>query len=114
MSQAEYYFSLLPVFLQSIQEVGGYVLIAMNEAANIPLVNLRLIRGQNLKEGRYALLVMSNYNRNPSSATLDYTGGLRQLQLSSLTGTHTDADADARSRLAVRQGSGTWERRHLG
>ncbi|KAK2859787.1 hypothetical protein Q5P01_004407 [Channa striata] len=72
-------------FLQSIQEVGGYVLIAMNEAATIPLVNLRLIRGQNLYEGLYALLVMSNYNRNHSSATLNYTSGLRQLQLSSLT-----------------------------
>ncbi|KAG7231372.1 hypothetical protein INR49_012212 [Caranx melampygus] len=72
-------------FLQSIQEVSGYVLIAMNEAATIPLVNLRLIRGQNLYEGQYALLVMSNYNRNLSSATLNYTSGLRQLQLSSLT-----------------------------
>ncbi|KAL7373850.1 hypothetical protein ABVT39_015874 [Epinephelus coioides] len=72
-------------FLQSIQEVGGYILIAMNEAANIPLVNLRLIRGQNLYENQYALLVISNYNRNTSSATLNYTSGLRQLQLSSLT-----------------------------
>ncbi|XP_074484735.1 melanoma receptor tyrosine-protein kinase-like [Sebastes fasciatus] len=72
-------------FLQTIQEVGGYVLIAMNEAADIPLVNLKLIRGQNLYENEFALLVMSNYNRNHSSATLNYTGGLRQLQLSSLT-----------------------------
>uniref|UniRef100_A0A7N8XZF4 Receptor protein-tyrosine kinase n=1 Tax=Mastacembelus armatus TaxID=205130 RepID=A0A7N8XZF4_9TELE len=72
-------------FLQSIQEVSGYVLIAMNEAATIPLFNLRLIRGQYLYEGQYALLVMSNYNRNHSSATLNYTSGLRQLQLSSLT-----------------------------
>lgn len=75
-----------PLFSQSIQEVGGYVLIAMNEVAELPLVNLRLIRGQNLYEGRFALLVMSNYNRNHSSATLNYTSGLRQLQLSSLTG----------------------------
>uniref|UniRef100_A0A3Q1BMD8 Receptor protein-tyrosine kinase n=1 Tax=Amphiprion ocellaris TaxID=80972 RepID=A0A3Q1BMD8_AMPOC len=60
-------------FLQTIQEVGGYVLIAMNEAATVPLVNLRLIRGQSLYEGRYSLLVMSNYNRNVSSATLNYT-----------------------------------------
>uniref|UniRef100_A0A665VA60 Receptor protein-tyrosine kinase n=1 Tax=Echeneis naucrates TaxID=173247 RepID=A0A665VA60_ECHNA len=68
-------------FLQSIQEVSGYVLIAMNEVATIPLVNLKLIRGQNLYEGRYALLVMSNYNRNLSSPTLNYTkvliGGLK-------------------------------------
>uniref|UniRef100_A0A3B4WFW1 Receptor L-domain domain-containing protein n=1 Tax=Seriola lalandi dorsalis TaxID=1841481 RepID=A0A3B4WFW1_SERLL len=77
-------------FLQSIQEVSGYVLIAMNEAATVPLVNLRLIRGQNLYEGQFALLVMSNYNRNLSSATLNYTSGLRQLQLSSLTGMNTN------------------------
>uniref|UniRef100_A0A3Q2SU24 Receptor protein-tyrosine kinase n=2 Tax=Fundulus heteroclitus TaxID=8078 RepID=A0A3Q2SU24_FUNHE len=70
-------------FLQSIQEVGGYVLIAMNEVATIPLVNLRLIRGQNLYEGRYALLVMSNYNK--SQSTQNFTAGLRQLQLSNLT-----------------------------
>ncbi|KAE8279576.1 Melanoma receptor tyrosine-protein kinase [Larimichthys crocea] len=72
-------------FLQSIQEVGGYVLIAMNDAEKVPLINLRLIRGQNLYESQYALLVMSNYNRNHSSATLNYTSGLKQLQLSSLT-----------------------------
>ncbi|CAN9506093.1 unnamed protein product [Ophioblennius macclurei] len=72
-------------FLQTIQEVGGYVLIAMNEAPVIPLLNLRLIRGQNLYEGQYALLVMSNYNKNPSSATLNYTSGLQELQLSSLS-----------------------------
>uniref|UniRef100_A0A7N6AFC5 Receptor protein-tyrosine kinase n=1 Tax=Anabas testudineus TaxID=64144 RepID=A0A7N6AFC5_ANATE len=72
-------------FLQSIEEVGGYVMIAMNEAATVPLVNLRLIRGQNLYEGQYALLVISNYNRNLSSTTLNYTSGLKQLQLSSLT-----------------------------
>ncbi|XP_047205925.1 melanoma receptor tyrosine-protein kinase-like isoform X2 [Girardinichthys multiradiatus] len=72
-------------FLESIQEVGGYVLIAMNEVATIPLVNLHLIRGQNLYEGQYALLVMSNYNRNHSSPTLNYTSGLMQLQLSNLT-----------------------------
>ncbi|KAM6900104.1 melanoma receptor tyrosine-protein kinase-like [Xenentodon cancila] len=72
-------------FLQSIEEVSGYVLIAMNEVATIPLVNLRLIRGQNLYEDQYALLVMSNYNRNHSSTMLNYTSGLRQLKLSSLT-----------------------------
>ncbi|TNN26555.1 Melanoma receptor tyrosine-protein kinase [Liparis tanakae] len=33
-------------FLQGIQEVGGYVLIAMNEAAAVPLAGLRLIRGE--------------------------------------------------------------------
>ncbi|XP_068603953.1 LOW QUALITY PROTEIN: melanoma receptor tyrosine-protein kinase-like [Brachionichthys hirsutus] len=72
-------------FLKSIQEVGGYVLIGMNEAPSVPLVSLRLIRGQILYENRYALLVVSNYNRNLSAATPSYTGGLKQLQLSSLT-----------------------------
>ncbi|XP_053715073.1 melanoma receptor tyrosine-protein kinase-like isoform X2 [Synchiropus splendidus] len=71
-------------FLQAVEEVGGYVLIAMNEAPVVPLRNLKLIRGQNLYEGRYALLVISNYNRNQSSPG-NYSGGLRQLQLSSLT-----------------------------
>uniref|UniRef100_A0A667YMV4 Receptor protein-tyrosine kinase n=1 Tax=Myripristis murdjan TaxID=586833 RepID=A0A667YMV4_9TELE len=72
-------------FLKSIQEVGGYVLIAMNKVATIPLVNLRLIRGHTLYEGRYAVVVMSNYEKNHSSATLNYTSGLTQLQLSNLT-----------------------------
>uniref|UniRef100_UPI003AABDA4D melanoma receptor tyrosine-protein kinase-like n=1 Tax=Centroberyx gerrardi TaxID=166262 RepID=UPI003AABDA4D len=72
-------------FLQSIQEVGGYVLIALNKAATIPLVNLRLIRGHTLYENQYAVAVMSNYDRNHSSTTLNYTSGLRQLQLSRLT-----------------------------
>lgn len=72
-------------FLQSIQEVGGYVLIAMNEVPTIPLVNLRLIRGQSLYEGQFALLIMSNYKKNQSSPTANFTGGLTQLQLSNLT-----------------------------
>ncbi|XP_015252257.1 PREDICTED: melanoma receptor tyrosine-protein kinase-like [Cyprinodon variegatus] len=72
-------------FLQSIQEVSGYVLIAMNEVATIPLVNLRLIRGQKLYDSQYALLVLSNYNKIQLSPTVNYTSGLRQLQLSNLT-----------------------------
>ncbi|KAM8823287.1 melanoma receptor tyrosine-protein kinase-like [Spinachia spinachia] len=71
-------------FLQTIEEVGGYVLIAMNEAAVIPLVNLKLIRGQNLHE-TFALLVISNYHQDNLSATLTYNSGLRQLLLSNLT-----------------------------
>lgn len=82
----------LSVLLQSIQEVGGYVLIAMNEAAELPLVNLRLIRGQNLYEGQFALLVLSNYHRNLTS--LNYTSGLRHLQLSNLTGRHKDTETE--------------------
>uniref|UniRef100_A0A3B4WFV0 Receptor L-domain domain-containing protein n=1 Tax=Seriola lalandi dorsalis TaxID=1841481 RepID=A0A3B4WFV0_SERLL len=90
-------------FLQSIQEVSGYVLIAMNEAATVPLVNLRLIRGQNLYEGQFALLVMSNYNRNLSSATLNYTSGLRQLQL---TMKSKELSIDLCNKTEVRRRSG--------
>lgn len=72
--------------LQSIQEVGGYVLIALNKAASIPLENLRLIRGHSLFLDKYALTVTSNYEKNHSSVTLNYTRGLRELKLSGLTG----------------------------
>ncbi|XP_014036776.1 melanoma receptor tyrosine-protein kinase [Salmo salar] len=72
-------------FLKSIQEVGGYVLIALNKAASIPLENLRLIRGHSLFLDKYALTVTSNYEKNHSSVTLNYTRGLRELKLSGLT-----------------------------
>ncbi|XP_070841863.1 melanoma receptor tyrosine-protein kinase-like [Chaetodon trifascialis] len=64
-------------FLQSIEEVGGNVLIALNEPAIIPLVNLRLIRGQKLYHNQFALTLMLNYKND--------TVGLKELQLSSLT-----------------------------
>ncbi|XP_046880094.1 melanoma receptor tyrosine-protein kinase-like isoform X2 [Hypomesus transpacificus] len=72
-------------YLQSIQEVGGYVLIAINYVSTLPLSNLRLIRGHTLFDNHFALAVMSNYERNYSSLTLNYTKGLRLLQLSNLT-----------------------------
>ncbi|XP_056452019.1 epidermal growth factor receptor [Gadus chalcogrammus] len=50
-------------FLRSIQEVGGYVLIALNTAKRIPLDNLRIIRGHSLYEGSYALAVLLNFNK---------------------------------------------------
>lgn len=71
--------------LQSIQEVGGYVLIAMNEVSTVPLVNLKLIRGQNLYD-KFSLLVMSNYLSSNVTGAPRYISGLRQLQLSNLTG----------------------------
>uniref|UniRef100_UPI00398E470B receptor tyrosine-protein kinase erbB-2-like n=1 Tax=Pristiophorus japonicus TaxID=55135 RepID=UPI00398E470B len=64
-------------FLQNIQEVQGYVLIAHNEVDYIPLENLRIIRGSQLYEGRSALAVLSNFN--PAGA------GLRELRMRSLT-----------------------------
>jgi len=84
--------------LQSVQEVGGYVLIAINKVATIPLANLRLIRGHTLYENQYALAVMSNYDKNTTSVTLNYTSGLRQLELSGLTGMHTHMHARTHAR----------------
>ncbi|XP_010897658.3 melanoma receptor tyrosine-protein kinase [Esox lucius] len=72
-------------FLKSIQEVGGYVLIAYNNAANISLENLRLIRGHSVFQDKYALVVMSNYKKKDSSVSLSYIGGLRELRLTGLT-----------------------------
>uniref|UniRef100_A0ACB8FU65 Uncharacterized protein n=1 Tax=Sphaerodactylus townsendi TaxID=933632 RepID=A0ACB8FU65_9SAUR len=59
----------------SIQEVGGYVLIAMNSVRSIPLENLRIIRGNPLHEGA-ALTVLLNHN---------HERGLEELPLRNLT-----------------------------
>uniref|UniRef100_A0A671L546 Receptor protein-tyrosine kinase n=1 Tax=Sinocyclocheilus anshuiensis TaxID=1608454 RepID=A0A671L546_9TELE len=66
-------------FLRSIQEVGGYVLIGINSAPNIPLENLRIIRGHSLYEDKYALAVLLNSNNSIGQ-------GVNQLPLTSLTG----------------------------
>ncbi|XP_065126013.1 epidermal growth factor receptor isoform X10 [Paramisgurnus dabryanus] len=65
-------------FLKSIQEVGGYVLIAVNTAPSIPLENLRIIRGHTLYEDKYALAVLLNFNQSTGQ-------GVNQLPLTSLT-----------------------------
>ncbi|KAJ8378162.1 hypothetical protein AAFF_G00245480 [Aldrovandia affinis] len=72
-------------FLRMIQEVGGYVLIALNEVATIPLVNLRIIRGHTLYDNKFALTIMSNYETNHTSKTQNITKGVSQLSLRSLT-----------------------------
>ncbi|KAM6201250.1 epidermal growth factor receptor [Rhynchocyon petersi] len=51
-------------FLKTIQEVAGYVLIALNTVEKIPLENLQIIRGNLLYENSYALAVLSNYGVN--------------------------------------------------
>uniref|UniRef100_A0A3B1JXU7 Receptor protein-tyrosine kinase n=1 Tax=Astyanax mexicanus TaxID=7994 RepID=A0A3B1JXU7_ASTMX len=72
-------------FLRSIEEVGGYVLIAINDVNVIPLENLRLIRGHSLYEGKFALAVMANYHTaNSSSAESSIPTGLRELPLRNL------------------------------
>ncbi|XP_064409383.1 epidermal growth factor receptor isoform X2 [Latimeria chalumnae] len=63
-------------FLKTIREVGGYVLIAINNVERIPLENLQIIRGHTLYEDETALAVLSNYQNQ--------TGGLRELMLRSL------------------------------
>ncbi|XP_064257087.1 receptor tyrosine-protein kinase erbB-3 [Passer domesticus] len=65
-------------FLQTIREVTGYILIAMNVFAALPLQNLRVIRGTQFYEDRFALFVLLNYNPNTTHA-------LRQLGLNQLT-----------------------------
>uniref|UniRef100_A0A8C3NJV0 Receptor protein-tyrosine kinase n=1 Tax=Geospiza parvula TaxID=87175 RepID=A0A8C3NJV0_GEOPR len=65
-------------FLQTIREVTGYILIAMNVFAALPLQNLRVIRGTQFYEDKFALFVLLNYNPNTTHA-------LRQLGLNQLT-----------------------------
>lgn len=65
--------------MQSIREVTGYVLVALNQFDYLPLENLRIVRGTKLYEGRYALAIFLNYRR-------DGYYGLRQLGLRNLTG----------------------------
>ncbi|VTJ63521.1 Hypothetical predicted protein [Marmota monax] len=63
-------------FLKTIQEVAGYVLIALNTVERIPLENLQIIRGNVLYENTYALAVLSNYGANKT--------GLRELPMRNL------------------------------
>uniref|UniRef100_A0A3Q2Y878 Receptor protein-tyrosine kinase n=1 Tax=Hippocampus comes TaxID=109280 RepID=A0A3Q2Y878_HIPCM len=65
-------------FLRTIEEVGGYVLIALNTASRISLDNLRIIRGHSLYEGSFALTVLANYDKVSGLGT-------SELLLSSLT-----------------------------
>ncbi|XP_067385945.1 receptor tyrosine-protein kinase erbB-3 isoform X2 [Emydura macquarii macquarii] len=65
-------------FLQTIREVTGYVLIAMNVFTYLPLQNLRVIRGTQLYDQAYALIVFLNYHTNATHA-------LRQVGLNQLT-----------------------------
>ncbi|KAL4646176.1 receptor tyrosine-protein kinase erbB-3-like [Arapaima gigas] len=65
-------------FLQSIREVTGYILIAVNQFNHLPLDQLRVIRGNNLYEGRFALSVILNYQK-------DGPYGLRELGFTQLT-----------------------------
>ncbi|XP_033718673.1 epidermal growth factor receptor isoform X1 [Tursiops truncatus] len=63
-------------FLKTIQEVAGYVLIALNTVETIPLEKLQIIRGNVLYENTHALAVLSNYGANKT--------GLRELPMRNL------------------------------
>ncbi|XP_072431767.1 epidermal growth factor receptor isoform X1 [Chiloscyllium punctatum] len=65
-------------FLKSIQEVSGYVLIGLNKISTIPLENLRIIRGHQLYEDKYALVILSNNDQEKKF-------GLTELPLRNLT-----------------------------
>lgn len=70
---------LFVFFFQSIREVTGYVLVALNQFRYLPLENLRIIRGTKLYEDRYALAIFLNYRK-------DGNFGLQELGLKNLTG----------------------------
>uniref|UniRef100_A0A665VQ07 Receptor protein-tyrosine kinase n=1 Tax=Echeneis naucrates TaxID=173247 RepID=A0A665VQ07_ECHNA len=72
-------------FLQSIREVTGYILFAVNEFSRLPLDQLRVIRGTILYENKYALAVMVNYQKEGQY-------GLQELGLTHLTGTQGPCD----------------------
>uniref|UniRef100_A0A6Q2WXX6 Receptor protein-tyrosine kinase n=1 Tax=Esox lucius TaxID=8010 RepID=A0A6Q2WXX6_ESOLU len=65
-------------FLRTIREVTGYVLIAGNHFTQLPLEQLRVIRGNSLYEGRFALYVILNFPKGGSN-------GLKYLGLTHLT-----------------------------
>ncbi|XP_054505478.2 receptor tyrosine-protein kinase erbB-2 [Agelaius phoeniceus] len=65
-------------FLKDIKEVQGYVLIAENRVSGLELQSLRIIRGTQLFQERYALAVLGN--AGPAGAP-----GLRQLGMRHLT-----------------------------
>uniref|UniRef100_A0A673IVT1 Receptor protein-tyrosine kinase n=1 Tax=Sinocyclocheilus rhinocerous TaxID=307959 RepID=A0A673IVT1_9TELE len=65
-------------FLQSIREVTGYILIAINQFRRLPLEQLRVIRGTSLYEDRFALAILVNYQK-------DGAYGLKELGLTHLT-----------------------------
>ncbi|KAI5765794.1 ERBB2 [Gulo gulo luscus] len=74
-------------FLQDIQEVQGYVLIAHSQVRQVPLQRLRIVRGTQLFEDHYALAVLDNGEppEGGTSVAGAAPGGLRELQLRSLT-----------------------------
>lgn len=73
---------IVSLCLQSIREVTGYILIAINQFKRLPLEQLRVIRGTSLYEDRFALAILINYQK-------DGAYGLKELGLTHLTGEMT-------------------------
>ena len=76
-------------FLESIEEVSGYVIITSIFAPYVPLTNLRIIRGNELFTDHklngsksYSLFVALNHDQKPGAPTV----GLRELRFKKLTG----------------------------
>ncbi|XP_070538991.1 epidermal growth factor receptor-like [Ptychodera flava] len=65
-------------FLESIREISGYVLIALNNVPSVPLFNLRVIRGETTWQNN-SLAVILNHHFSETGI------GLRELPLISLT-----------------------------
>ncbi|XP_077125264.1 epidermal growth factor receptor [Ranitomeya variabilis] len=65
-------------FLEDIQEVDGYVLIAVNAVKQIPLVNLRIIRGNTFHKNS-ALSILSNFQDKSTTVGLEWLP-MRNLQ----------------------------------
>lgn len=65
------------------------MLIAHNQVRHLPLQRLRIVRGTQLFEDKYALAVLNNRDPldNATAAPGRTPEGLRELQLRSLTGT---------------------------
>ncbi|KAL4604785.1 receptor tyrosine-protein kinase erbB-2-like, partial [Arapaima gigas] len=72
-------------FLQGIVEVQGYVLVAHVSVGVIPLDNLRIIRGSQLYNSSYALVVLDNMAKVADSPGGPGGPGLTELRMRSLT-----------------------------
>nr|CAB3243195.1 receptor tyrosine-protein kinase erbB-4 [Phallusia mammillata] len=59
-------------FLQNIEEITGYLLIGLNYVKTLPLDKLRIIRGRELYDDKYSLIVTSNYNKEDPKQGMEY------------------------------------------
>lgn len=88
------------------------MLIAHSQVTQVPLQRLRIIRGTQLFRDSYALAVLDNGDQQDSATPVAGAspGGLRELQLRSLTGGHHHP----RHRLVMESGPGPLPARRRG